>query len=678
MDILDFKSNVIPLSTSYQGDADIKFIGVLDYTEEGLSFCRENYLKNAVDRKINNYSSLYLTNKQKLTDLIKIEKLQKTPDTVTFNCSIIDDNTSLYMTLSSLTEDTPVQYPQFTIKDEKFIDPSDKIFEITIFNGSSAKIAHRSKNRNYYYLSVDHDDSLIFDSSKFKFTTTDDENKTLLNCILDQENDKLSLFKTVSGKRYLILFNNTTLSGTSALNLFTNYTFNINYYIKGLTPKINTSWVSYNKNYINAYEINLDKSRDNLSNNFLINTQYSYVTGNTLESNILTLKNQKTHKNYSNRSDFLEKNNPNVPTVDNRTYTGLFTGNDQEKGDYGITLNYEFYNADYKMVSDAYTVFYTPESIYPYKQININDLGWNFKGSIAGENPYLSDKIFKNKNDTSKYYGEYLCSWLFRRKDGETIWLDRYYIPEKTSYAAALSTSFTLNYTEPINTLLRQQLSSSEYYDVPYIYNTLAEEAAATPQTVRSALYGINFFDKISDLVILPNTEYIYHRIGNNYVNQILSTIDEFLIQNGLELKNSNDADISITGDVDDIEYILDGNSYSLIPNYNLVNDTHQFTFSFWLKSDDWSTGFGHQIFGNLTDSGIGLLNDQKITPIITIQTNRNILTFNTNFELLDIASLEYENIIDGSVIKDIYRTDHLDWFYAITIDNYDNLLVID
>ena len=648
----------------------MEFIGLLDYTEEGLLFFRENYLKNAVDRKINNYSSLYLTDKNKLDDIIRIKKLPELSENKIFSSYIIDDNTGLYMTLSSgIEEDKQTEYPQFTTKDEKFVDPSDKIFEITIFNGCSAKIAHRSKNRNYYYLSISHNQNLIFNNTNFTFSLSDNEDQTLLNCILDEENNKLSLFKTVSGKRYMIFLNETSLSATSSINTFSDYTFNINYYIKPLNPKINTSWVSYNKENINQYEINLDKSRSNLSNNFLINTQYSYITGNSLESNLLVLKNQKTHKNYSHRSDFIEKNNPNVPTVDNRTYTGLFTGNNQEKGDYGITLNYEFYNADYRMIGDTYNIFYTPESIYPYKQININDLGWNFKGSIAGENPYLSDKIFKNKNNTSNYYGEYLCSWLYRRKDGETVWLDRYYIPEKTSYAAALSTSFTLNYEEQFNTLLKQKLSASEYYDVPYVFNSLAEEAAATPQTVKSALYGISFFDKISDLVILPNTEYIYHRIGNNYVNQIVSTIDEFIIQNGLYLKNTNNSDISITGDADNIEYTMDGNSYSLVPNYNLINDTHQFTFSFWLKSDDWSSGFGHQIFGNLTDSGIALLNDQKITPIITIQDGFNVFTYNTNFELLDIASLEYESIPDGSVIKDLYRTDHLDVFHTITIE---------
>jgi len=661
VEILDFKSNIVPLSTSYQGDNDVEFIGYLNYSEEGMSFFREKYLENLIDRKINNYSSLYLTDKQKITNFIKIKQLSQTIDELKFNSSIVDNNTGLYLTLSSSIIDTSNKDIIFTTKDEKFTDPLDKIFEITIFNGCSAKIFHKTKNKNYYYLSIN--------NTSINFSLVDDPDKTLLNCILDEENNKLSLFKTINGTKYLIGLENNTLSKISNITLFNNYIFNVNFYIKVVDPKINTSWISYEKEHKNQYEINSNKSINNLSNNYLLNTQYSYITGDRLECNILTLKNQKTHKNYSHRSNFLEKNDSNVPNVDNRTYTGLFTGNEQEKGDYGITLSYEFYNADYKMVGDMYNVFYTPESLYPYEQININDLGWNVKGSIAGENPYLSDKIFKNKNDTSNYYGEYLCSWLYKRKDGETIWLDRYYIPEKTSYASALSTSFTLKYEEPINTLLKQELSSSEYYDVPYIFNNLTEEAVGTPQTIKSALYGISFFDKKSDLVISPNTEYIYHRIGNNYVNQILSTIDEFLVQNGLFLKNTKGSDIYITGDVNTIEYIMDGNSYSLIPNYNLINDTHQFTFSFWLKSDDWSSGFGHQIFGNLTDIGIALLNDQKITPIITIQDGVNVFTYNTNFELLDTASLQYESIIGGSIIKDLYRTDHLDVFHTITIE---------
>ena len=359
MEILPYRSYIQALSTSYEGDVDVKFIGLLDTTEEGLSFYRENYLRNCIDRKINNYSSLYLTNKQKLTDFLEINQLSNNNNNdKIFNSSIIDDKTGLYLTLSSSIEDALSTYPQFTKQNEKFIDLSDKIFEITIFNNCSATIAHKSKNRGLYYLSINYNSSLSFDHTNFVFSLSPSKESTILDCMLDEENNKLSIFKTISGKRYLIFLNDDTkLSATSILSSFHDNNFNINYYIKGLTPKLNTSWVSYNVNNVNNYEINLQKSRKDLANNYLIYTQYSYVTGNAIKSNFLVLKNQKTHKNYNYRSDYMEKNNPYVPTVDNRTYTGLYTGNDQEKGDYGITLSYEFYNADYKMKNDAYTIF---------------------------------------------------------------------------------------------------------------------------------------------------------------------------------------------------------------------------------------------------------------------------------------------------------------------------------
>jgi len=282
----------------------------------------------------------------------------------------------------------------------------------------------------------------------------------------------------------------------------------------------------------------------------------------------------------------------------------------------------------------------------------------------------MSDKIFKNKMDSTSAIGEYLCSWLYKRKNGESIWLDRYYNPEKTSYANALATTFTLNYSEPINDLLKTKLLSSEYYDVLDVYNTLAEEALVTPQTPKSALYGISFFDKKSDLTILPNKEYIYHRVGNTYVKQVMDIMSEFLIQNGLTLLNGDtDTKVYITEDVDQVEYEMNGNVYALIENYSDINNTHQFTMSFWLQSNDWNERFGHQIVGNLNDKGFALLDDRKVTPLITIQNGKNVFVYNTNFEFLDVGSLQNEELNTTSIIKDLYRTDHLDSFYTINIE---------
>ena len=200
MEILNFISNIVPLSTSYIGDSDVKFIGRLDSTEEGFVFFRENYLNNPVDRKINNYSCLYLTDKQKITNFIKIDQLPQSIEKFKFNSSIVDNNTGLYFTLSSSIVDISYKDIKFTTKDEKFVDPSDRIFEITIFNGCSAEICHKSKNGNYYYLSIE--------ELAINFSLVNEPNKTLLNCILDKENNKLSLFKTINNTKYLIYLQN--------------------------------------------------------------------------------------------------------------------------------------------------------------------------------------------------------------------------------------------------------------------------------------------------------------------------------------------------------------------------------------------------------------------------------------------------------------------------------------
>ena len=656
MEIIDLTSNSTALSTSYQGDDDVKIFGFRNKTEEGYVFYNENYLKQISDRKINNYSALYLTNKQNASDLLEIDQLLENDGVIIFNTSISDTN-GMYLTFSISIDNIPSLY--FTEKNERFVDPTDRIFEIKLFaNGLNASISHRSKQRIQYFLNLE--------SNLFKFSTLSGTESSIFNYILDKENGKFCLFKNDS----LVTSSQNALVLDSNIENFKTKYFNVNYYIQKISPKLNTSWVSYDPRHKNAYDILPEKSTNNLENNFLISTQYSYITGDTIVANILNLKNQKTHKDYSYRSNFLEKTNDGVPNVDNRKYARLFTGNDQETGDYGITLSYEFYNADYKFEVDKYTIFVSPESLYPYEKININDLKWNKSGAIAGENPYMSDKMFQKETNKGGLSGHYLCSWLHKDKNGESTWLDRYYYPEKTTYASALSTSFNFNYVDPIYTLLHEKLSASEYYDVPFVYNTLEEEYNNTPQTGHSALYGIQFFDKRSDLVILPNTEYIYHRIGNKYVESIISRIEETLIQNGLVLKNHNNAEIATNvNDINDIEYVLDGNAYDIFSKYEGINDAHQFTLTFDMKSDDWTKKFGHQIFGNLNDKGIGLFDDEKITPLIMIQNEKTVTVYNTNFEMLDYASLANEETVGNSKIKDLYRTDHLDAFYTINID---------
>lgn len=662
MEIYNLESYSTALSTSYVGDIDVKFLSYKDSTEEGFEFFREKYLENTVDRKINNYSSIYLTDKKLLDNILYVDKLPDLEGIKVFNTSLIDNNTQLYLTLSSVTTTTAPYF--FTKQFQKFIDPSDRIFEIILVDDYEAMVSHRSRSQTYYYLRYNNiDKSLSFVTDPNINLATD---SSRFNYILDPVNNRLSLFKNNS----LIIVNNNTLSASPNRKQYQDYYFNINYYIQEIYPKVNTSWVSYNPFHKNVYDVNAVRSRKDLKNNYLISTQYSYVTGDEIKANILTLKNQNTNKNYKYRSSYLEYINDNVPSIDNRTYTGLFTGNEQEKGDYCITLAYEFYNNDYRIVSDEYTKFKTPSSLYPYEQININDLRWEKMGAIAGENPYLSDKIFQKIITNNVQGAEYLCSWLHKNRRGEFIWLDRFYYPIKTTYATALSTSFNYSYKDPNISLFLESLSSSEYYDVPFPYNSLEEEYAVSPQNIKSAVYGRTFYDKVSDVVIRPNSEYIYYRVGNNYVKDVIKSIEDSLIQSGLTARNSNDSILYeyFVNDSDEIEYEFDNNTYSSIQNYEEINDTHEFTVSFFYKSNDWSKKNGYQIIGNLNHIGFGVFEDRKITPMVLVQNNDKVYVYNSDFSLLDKASLTSETNISTTKIKDLYRTDHLDSFYTINI----------
>ncbi len=657
MELIKLSLSSVPLSSVYKADNDLVFDSFKDKTEEGITFFIEKCFKNISDRKINNYSSLYLLNNQTVDNFLKLKTIDQNTSNETFNTSLVDNDSGLYLTISSSNQN--ISYT-FTEKEQKFIDPVDRIFEINIINSLSATILHKNKNKNTYYLNYSQN-GLIFETIP---------NNNVFNVLLDRENNILSLFKTINDSVSCIIQSNMVLQLTANSNAYKNNYFNINYYKNNIIPKLNTSWVSYKTENVNLYDINDNKSRINLTNNYLLNTEYSYITGDTIESNILTLKNQKTHKNYSHRSNFLEKNNPEMPSVNHRNYIGLFSGNDQELGDHTITLSYEFYNADYAFPVDKYTIFISPETLYPYEQINVNDLNWNHYGSIAGDSPYTSDKIFKNKIKNTKSGGIYLCSWLHKQKDGKSVWLDRYYYPDKTDYAKALASANNYTYTDPVKKLLNTQLTTEELYDVPFVYNSLVEEYENTQQTPKIALFGRSYFDKISDLSIIPNTEYIYHRIGNKYVNQIIKSLEEYILTNKLTLKNGYHSNINIEIiDVDEYEYNFNGDTYSQIENYSDANKMHQFSICFWLKNDNWKNKMGHQLFGNLNDRGFALYDDQKITPFITLQDKKHVHIYNTDFVYLDAVSIENEKDLNNSKIFDLYRTDPLDAIYTINIE---------
>lgn len=644
MNIFSSDTVLTPLSTDYIGDADLAFISTVNVSEEGITLYKENYLLSAADVRINNYSALVLTDKLKGADIFELTSRQDAPPTV-ITTELTVPNLNLNLAVRELTANETYEsllIPVFTTQ----VTPNN-VFEIELSSNNRLKIAHQRDLSRYYLLSKSsivnplcalsaiHTDFYFVDSTSSTYSNNIAD--TLLYGSISE--NTIHLFD--SSKNSVAVVSGTSLSSVSNSEFANNY-FNINYHNQQIVPQFNTTWVSYDNINKNKLTIDHNRSFTNLSNNYLVSFQYSYLTGGSIPSNFITLKNQTTDQNRSHRVDVTVGVDPNIRGVDRREYTSLITGCEQEKGSYEMTVPYEFYNTDYKFTADKYNVFTTPNSFYPIELININDAQFSNAGAIGGDSPYTSDKIFSKDSTLHTQDGQYLCTWLSASPVSAGQWVDRYFHPQRSHYIDALSGTTSLAYED-------RDVATKDY----------------------------SFYDVVSNLNLSPNSEYIYQRIGNNYANTIINALSSYLIQSDLNLVNSKNATILIEGE----DYVFDNDAYAIIENFSDINHTSQTTVSFWLDQDDWTTPVGHQVLGNLNHRGFGIVNDPFITPIIQVADGTRLLNINTNFDVLNTTYLPQDklktNIVTNTVtnyafqttnylitsfnIKDVLRTDHLD-----------------
>ncbi|MGA1049422.1 MAG: hypothetical protein ACO3UU_15575, partial [Minisyncoccia bacterium] len=313
------------------------------------------------------------------------------------------------------------------------------------------------------------------------------------------------------------------------------------------------------------------------------------------------------------------------PQTSLRDYKQIHICSKYERGIDDIALTYNFYNTEFIFKPDEYTVFTTPDSLYPYVQLNINDTLFAINGALGGDSPHSSDKIY-TKNIQGKYpnIGNYLCTWLSGGSENAPgLWVDRYFNTSKiTPIQALTSTSFKL-----------------------YDFTSNVEEKIES-----GIIANDNFFDVKSDLTIEPSREYIYQRLGNNYISTFIKHLDNNIIFDSLTARTlRGNIDIpTLNTDIYDFE-----NKY----HYTFIDDrVSSFTFSFWLEAD-WSEPIGYQIAGNFNNKGFGIFNDEAITPFIFIPYLNSIYVYNTDFNLINVIDFEgrIENIIRINALDDVY-----------------------
>ncbi len=636
MEIVSFSSNVKCLSAKYIDHQNIDIKNSSTRIEQAFTLHNSELLNSVNDVKIGGYSALYLTNLKRGEDILEYKRIiTNSEDTILTNfiSKSTEEDFYLYINTPKLIDAETKTTCEFVAK--SLVDNiNNTYFELELIDSRYCRVYHRVNN-DILYLTVNDSFDIFFKNLRttapIGLSAIDE---FVFSYILDKENDKLSLYKPISGYNYNVVLNElkqltlSKITSASYLPFNAANTFQIQYNdrVSNIDPKFNTSWVSY-KN-INDLEINPRKSAFKNKNNYLISTQYSYATGKDLEINILPLKNQLTKSGISQRGDYL-LNIPNklYPQTSLRDYEKIHIGNKQETGVDEISLTYSFYSTEFVFKPDEYTVFKTPDSLYPYKQININDTLFAVNGSLGGDSPHSSDKIYtQNIRGSVPNNGMYLCTWLSGgNEETPGIWVDRYFNTSKISPIDALTAT------------------AVKLYD----FSSHIEEKIDT-----NIIANDNFFDVKSDLTIEPSKEYIYQRLGNNYIESFITHLDDNIIFDSLTAR-------TLRGSVDVPTQSTDRYIFNNKYHYNFIDkDVSSFTFSFWLEAD-WSKPFGYQLAGNFNNKGFGIFNDETITPFIFIPYLDSIYIYNTDFALINQINF-------GGQVRHVIRINPLDDVYAI------------
>lgn len=668
-------------------------------TSQGLDLVDYEVLSDATDQKIKNNTVNMLTGQKKYQDFItfgsnlKVERVDLNTrlqfsglgdgfrnNTINATTNLTESASEIYTTGELETE---TQY--FNID---FIDGN--YLTIRLFDGEFTKYLCTNQdfndvNHKKLSFKVIETDSLEAYTSAFLFNYNYDKENNYLtlsqilttSAPLDVNPGQYNIITSLSGGLYA---QRPTLSG------FTNGVIKLSNNFNTIKDDFLHTFTTYEVNS-GKYEISSD-SLTGIDSNFLCNYAYEVtsLSGNNQKIvnvlNLFNLKNEVSHQNYINGElPFKAKSTE-------RRYTSILNENTQSQGSENLMFGYNFYTKEYLFTPDRYTAFTLPDSLFPFNRININDTSLADRGSYAALSPYFSDKVFKkvdrNKNVNNKTRvegalftvgdlpinlqdssnvlqlqdvifdtinnGTVLCSWLSGNDDEKGTWFDRYYIPQSTSYTAALTGTGV-----PIFNSIRQALSFFENNGIEATY-----------------------YDVKSNLSFEPKTTLYYQRIGHNYINETLNNFDEYLVKttfnnifSGQEIQNNNMLDFA-------------SNSYDYIDVDEQINN-NQFNISFDLNLDSPTSLDSYQIFGNHFEDGFTLKNNFYFTPFVYLVEGNKLYIYDSNFNLIqtntyptittikDLLYLEQgSNFIiigDGIIIKSSFTGRVLDERRPSTID---------
>ena len=670
MDLKFLDKNTFPsIEFSYDLDKTVTVRNDNFENEQNLDILLYNFLKESRDESSNKYSTLYLTDRQKLSDYIEIKSLSSSSVEV-FTTWLASDADKLLTTKTDfwVTEDVlgGNTVTVDVVASGTFLEIDNRyFFDIFLLSENLCQIGHTYNNISRFmtinYLNATANTYFCLENGQNPF----DPNSTqTFYYLYDRKNDFIVFYKLINDIAYILQTEESTKDLILVPPLTSDdFAFTNDQIFRCRTrnetpntPSVNSSWVQYVKNYLSNNMVVDDRpapvdgyspSFTNIKTNYLANMEYYNLSGSALSAsklplNILTLKNTSTPESYQS------KNNPFHIREDEilmRQYRKIASGTNQIKGNDNISLVYENFTSQKDFIPDQLTYFHAPQDLFPFKQLNIRDTGLIESGAIAGDHPLKSDKLFKKQadykyqssfGDTSfEQSGTFLCTWLSGSDtNSRPVWVDRYYFPQKVSYLIALSS--------PVN---------------PFITYESAEQCLKEKLPILNQVV----VDVPSQLCFEPGILYAYHRIGKNTNNQLINSLNSFLFEKNLTYYASTTYD-SLCGELipnESYEYIFNGKQLGSTDRISFPNILSEFTICFYLHADDWKKPFANQLIGNYVNDGFGIFNINYITPFIYFSAPSALHIFNTDFDL--IGTKEF-----NSNIQDIIKFDQLEDYFAI------------
>ena len=711
------------LSPLYLKDPNdkIEYISNDNFTLQGLHLVTYNVNKSANDSFIKNYTSNNIVRDQKSDDIFYLKKdieVQDLNTTLNFKNTQTLSAGFFLQVLTNLRDTDSVVTFNIDITDLNggnflvdFIN--DDFLTISLIDGKIPKFLYDTGEK-----------ALIF-----KFLNTNNIALTsnyYFNYFYDNENKKLRLFKDDKVVSTITTILTSTITQLSAGihpddQVFITETLSTEINSIGLTTltqeNIINGTIGVGDEIVLLKTDNIDQfiyydflnnnqlSNDTLSGiNYDLLTYYTYsniISGdkNYADFNFFNLKNHISNDNIAYSGDGLEENRDNNLLYTGRKYQNFTNQKSKEKDHDNLSLNYTFFDSEFKIGSKKLTEFTMPDNLFPFDKININDTSLADSGSFASTNPYFSDKVFKlmdsNKNklqdifindeeflvlenDTSllvlqsggllgfeslndihdnDIFGDYLCTWL--KGDGleKGVWFDRYYLPKSNSYTV----SFTGAYNEFTNTRQAAEFFQKEGTELVY-------------------------YDLRSNLTFEPSASYVYQRVNNEQINNYIDSQNDKLIRDtysiqtsSVQLQEIKQVNLNNVKGFDNIDI-------KSIPN-------RDFNLGFELELDSLSSLDSYQLFGNLYEDGFSIKNNFYFTPFIIIPQGNTLYIYDNGFKLLrtntyestkniiDVLYVEQNNnivlVCDNKIIKTNYFGEILDEIYP-DVGNANNALILE